>query len=71
MDDPRGQNAQTAAGRIHSDLERGFIRAEVVSAEQLLEAGSEVEAKKRGWVRVEGRDYVVADGDCLNVRFNV
>ena len=67
----RGQNAQRAAGRIHSDLERGFIRAEVVPAAQLLEAGSEVEAKKRGWVRVEGRDYVVADGDCLNVRFNV
>jgi ribosome-binding ATPase len=67
----RGQNAQRAAGRIHSDLERGFIRAEVVPTEQLLEAGSEVEAKKRGWVRVEGRDYVVVDGDVLNVRFNV
>ncbi len=67
----RGQNAQRAAGRIHSDLERGFIRAEVVPTEQLLEAGSEAEAKKRGWVRVEGRDYIVADGDVLNVRFNV
>jgi len=51
----RGQNAQRAAGRIHSDLERGFIRAEVVPAAQLLEAGSELEAKKRGWIRVEGR----------------
>ncbi len=43
----------------------------MVPAAQLLEAGSELEAKKRGWIRVEGRDYVVADGDCLNVRFNV
>ncbi len=67
----RGQNAQQAAGRIHSDLERGFIRAEVIPTDQLLEAGSEAEAKRRGWLRVEGRDYVVADGDTLNVRFNV
>jgi ribosome-binding ATPase len=66
-----GQNAQEAAGRIHSDLARGFIRAEVVPCDRLVEAGSEVEAKRRGWVRVEGRDYVVADGDVLNVRFNV
>ena len=67
----RGQNAQTAAGRIHTDLARGFIRAEVIEWDRLLEAGSEVEAKRRGWVRVEGRDYVVKDGDTLNVRFNV
>jgi len=67
----RGQNAQTAAGRIHTDLARGFIRAEVIEWDRLLEAGSEVEAKRRGWVRVEGRDYVVKDGDVLNVRFNV
>ncbi len=67
----RGQNAQQAAGRIHSDLERGFIRAEVIEYERLVEAGSEAEAKRHGWVRVEGRDYVVADGDVLNVRFNV
>jgi GTP-binding protein YchF len=67
----RGQNAQTAAGRIHTDLARGFIRAEVIEWDRLLDAGSEVEAKRRGWVRVEGRDYVVADGDVLNVRFNV
>jgi ribosome-binding ATPase len=67
----RGQNAQQAAGRIHSDLERGFIRAEVIEWDKLVDAGSEAEAKKRGWVRVEGRDYVVADGDTLNVRFNV
>ncbi len=67
----RGQNAQQAAGRIHSDLERGFIRAEVIEWDRLVDAGSEAEAKRRGWVRVEGRDYVVADGDTLNIRFNV
>jgi ribosome-binding ATPase len=67
----RGDNAQRAAGRIHSDLERGFIRAEVIEWERLVEAGSEAEAKRRGWVRVEGRDYTVADGDVLNIRFNV
>jgi GTP-binding protein YchF len=67
----RGQNAQQAAGRIHTDLERGFIRAEVIEWDRLVEAGSETEAKRRGWVRVEGRDYVVADGDTLNIRFNV
>jgi GTP-binding protein YchF len=66
-----GQNAQEAAGRIHSDLARGFIRAEVVACDRLVDAGSEAEAKRRGWVRVEGRDYVVSDGDVLNVRFNV
>ena len=64
-------NAQQAAGRIHSDLERGFIRAEVIEWDKLVEAGSEAEAKRHGWVRVEGRDYVVADGDTLNIRFNV
>ena len=56
----RGQNAQEAAGRIHTDLARGFIRAEVIEWDKLVEAGSEAEAKRRGWVRVEGRDYVVA-----------
>jgi hypothetical protein len=67
----RGQNAQEAAGKIHTDIARGFIRAEVIEWDRLVEAGSEAEAKKRGWLRVEGRDYVVADGDVLNVRFNV
>jgi ribosome-binding ATPase len=67
----RGQNAQEAAGKIHTDLARGFIRAEVIEYERLVEAGSEAEAKRRGWLRVEGRDYVVNDGDVLNVRFNV
>jgi GTP-binding protein YchF len=67
----RGQNAQEAAGRIHTDLARGFIRAEVIEWDRLVEAGSEAEAKRRGWLRVEGRDYIVQDGDTLNVRFNV
>jgi ribosome-binding ATPase len=67
----RGQNAQQAAGRIHSDLERGFIRAEVIEWEKLVEAGSEAEAKRHGWMRVEGRDYIVQDGDVMNIRFNV
>jgi GTP-binding protein YchF len=67
----RGQNAQQAAGRIHSDLERGFIRAEVIEWDRFVEAGSEAEAKRRGWMRVEGRDYIVQDGDVMNIRFNV
>ena len=71
VDDPARPERQQAAGRIHTDLARGFIRAEVIEWDRLVEAGSEVEAKRRGWVRVEGRDYVVADGDALNVRFNV
>ena len=67
----RGQNAQEAAGKIHTDLARGFIRAEVIEWDRLVEAGGETEAKRHGWVRVEGREYVVKDGDVLNIRFNV
>src|SRR5258708_29473582 len=66
-----GTNAQDAAGAIHSDLARGFIRAEVIRWDQLLEAGSEAAAKKRGWVRQEGKAYFVQDGDGLHVLFNV
>ena len=66
-----GSNAQEAAGAIHSDLARGFIRAEVIRWDQLLEAGSEAAAKKRGWVRQEGKSYIVQDGDVLHVLFNV
>jgi GTP-binding protein YchF len=66
-----GTNAQDAAGEIHSDLARGFIRAEVIRWDQLLEAGSEAAAKKRGWVRQEGKAYIVQDGDVLHVLFNV
>lgn len=67
----RGATAPQAAGKIHSDLERGFIRAEVVRFDDLVAAGSMVEAKKRGVVRMEGKGYVVQDGDILNILFNV
>ena len=66
-----GASAQRAAGRIHSDLERGFIRAEVVAWDDLLECGSEAEAKKRALLRTEGKDYEVRDGDVLHILFNV
>ena len=67
----RGTKAQQAAGKIHSDLERGFIRAEVVPFDELMDAGSYAAAKERGLVRVEGKEYIVQDGDVLLVRFNV
>ncbi len=68
---PRGSNAQQAAGAIHSDLERGFIRAEVIRWDELLRYGSEAAAKKQGLVRTEGKTYDVADGDTVHVLFNV
>ncbi|MFH0809205.1 MAG: redox-regulated ATPase YchF [Pseudomonadota bacterium] len=68
---PVGAKAVEAAGAIHSDLARGFIRAEVVAYADLIAAGGLVEAKKRGTVRLEGKGYVVEDGDVLNIRFNV
>ena len=67
----RGAKAQQAAGKIHSDLERGFIRAEVVAFDDLMEAGSYNTAKERGQVRIEGKEYIVQDGDVLLIRFNV
>jgi GTP-binding protein YchF len=67
----RGASAPEAAGVIHSDLQRGFIRAEVVSYEDLVAAGSWEQAKSRGRVRTEGKAYVVAEGDVMNVRFAV
>ena len=63
--------AQKAAGKIHSDLERGFIRAEVVAYDDLVECGNLVEARKRGVLRQQGKDYVVKDGDIMEVLFNV
>ncbi|WP_138758106.1 redox-regulated ATPase YchF [Modestobacter altitudinis] len=68
---PVGATAPQAAGVIHTDFQRGFIKAEVVSFDQLMEAGSMTEAKSRGWVRIEGKDYVMADGDVVEFRFNV
>jgi len=66
-----GQSALDAAGTIHSDIARGFIRCEVVRWNDLVEAGSHAEAARRGLQRLEGKSYVVQDGDVLNVRFNV
>ena len=66
-----GSPAPEAAGKIHSDLKRGFIRAEVIRFDDLVAAGSEAEAKKRGLLRTEGKQYVVQDGDILNILFNV
>jgi ribosome-binding ATPase len=68
---PRGATAPQAAGVIHTDFERGFIKAEVVSYDDLVAAGSMAEAKSRGRVRIEGKDYVMADGDVVEFRFNV
>ena len=67
----RGTKAPQAAGKIHTDFERGFIRAEVVSYDNLVEQGSENAAKEKGLVRSEGKDYVVQDGDVILFRFNV
>src|SRR5262245_18543238 len=66
-----GTRAPQAAGAIHSDIERGFIRAEVVAFEDLVSAGSLAAARERALLRAEGRDYVVRDGDVINFRFNV
>jgi ribosome-binding ATPase YchF (GTP1/OBG family) len=66
-----GQSALEAAGTIHSDIARGFIRCEVIRWDDLLDAGSHAEAQRRGTQRLEGKTYVVQDGDVLNIRFNV
>lgn len=63
--------APQAAGVIHSDFERGFIRAETINWEKLIEAGSMAAAREKGWVRSEGKDYIVQDGDVMLFRFNV
>jgi ribosome-binding ATPase len=67
----RGQTALEAAATIHTDIARGFIRCEVIGWRDFVEAGSRAEAARRGLQRLEGKDYVVADGDVLNIRFNV
>ena len=66
-----GSKAPECAGVIHSDLQRGFIRAEVIEWRELLEIGSWTKAREQGRLRVEGKDYVVEDGDVLEIRFNV
>ena len=67
----RGDTALKAAGKIHSDMARGFIRAEVISCEDLVSSGSEAEARRRGLLRQEGKMYTVSDGDVVHVLFNV
>lgn len=67
----KGTKAPQAAGKIHSDFERGFIRAEVINYQELLDCGSLAAAKEKGLVRLEGKDYVVQDGDTILFRFNV
>ena len=66
-----GMTAPQAAGKIHSDFERGFIRAEVVAFDALRELGSMAACKEKGLVRSEGKDYIVKDGDIMLFRFNV
>jgi len=67
----RGESALDAAAEIHSDIARGFIRCEVIDWDELVEAGSAAEVARRGHQRLEGKTYVVRDGDVLNIRFNI
>ena len=68
---PIGATAPEAAGVIHTDFEKGFIRAEVISIEDLVNHGSELKVKEAGKIRIEGKDYTLKDGDVLHFRFNV
>jgi hypothetical protein len=68
---PVGTKAPQAAGVIHTDFEKGFIRAEVIQWDKLLEAGGYPQARDKGWLRVEGKEYVIQDGDVVHFRFNV
>jgi hypothetical protein len=67
----KGTNAKQAAGKIHSDIEKGFIRAEVFHFDMLKQWGSPVKVKEQGGFRLEGKEYIVQDGDIINFRFNV
>ena len=67
----RGDKAPQAAGRIHSDFERGFIKAEVISFDDFVSCGGEANARSQGKIRTEGKEYVVKDGDIMHFRFNV
>ena len=67
----KGTKAQEAAGKIHTDIQRGFIRAEIISYEELVKQGSMLQAKEKGLVRSEGKDYIMQDGDIVLFRFNV
>jgi ribosome-binding ATPase YchF (GTP1/OBG family) len=67
----RASSAPEAAGAIHSDLQKGFIRAELIKLSDLFELGSEEKVKETGKLYLKGKDYIVEDGDILNIRFNV
>ena len=67
----KGMNAKACAGIIHTDFEKGFIKAEVISYEDLIECGSELKAREAGKARLEGKDYLMQDGDICHFRFNV
>ncbi|MFC2063459.1 DUF933 domain-containing protein, partial [Chloroflexota bacterium] len=68
---PRSTSALKAAGKIHTDMERGFIRAEVISYPDLVKCGSPAEARKQGLLRLEGKGYTVQEGDVITFLFNV
>ena len=67
----RGATAPEAAGKIHSDLQKGFIRAEVIHYDDLMALGGMAEARAKGKLRLEGKEYIVLDGDILNIRFSL
>ncbi|MDY3119234.1 MAG: redox-regulated ATPase YchF [Peptoniphilus sp.] len=67
----KGAKAPEAAGKIHTDMERGFIKADIISYDKLVEAGSVAQAREKGWIRSEGKDYTMEDGDVVNFKFNV
>jgi ribosome-binding ATPase len=65
---PQGGSAYDAAGRVHGDIQRAFVRAEVIAWHELVDAGGYAAARDRGTLRIEGRDYVVQDGDVIHIR---
>ncbi len=67
----KGTKAPQAAGKIHSDIERGFIKAEIVSYDDLVNCGSMVKAREKGLIRLEGKDYIMKEGDIVDFKFNV
>ena len=67
----KGMNAKECAGIIHTDFERGFIKAEVISYDDLIKYGSEIKVRENGRARLEGKDYIMQDGDICHFRFNV
>ena len=71
LDHRQGHQGPQAAGKIHSDFERGFIRAEVIAYDDLMAVGSMAAAREKGMIRSEGKEYVVQDGDIILFRFNV